>query len=217
MSSSDSITIPKKGKAYANRKSADIRPLGDYYCTPMSLVWVARDVILREFPTINPILEPCAGEGAISRPLSGFGYSVYTNDLFHPCLSYSLDYLQPSELSKFCYVVTNPPFSLWDDFVNRAKTHCDKFMFIGRLNYFGTKGRNAAGLWSGLKAIYAFNQYVDYQTPFRTDGLYHVGAMATAWFLWERGWTPPPTFHILDVSEYAKLGPFRKLKSSPHP
>ena len=107
------------------------------------------------------------------------------------------------------YVITNPPFSLWDKFVVKAKSHCKKFMFIGRLNYFGTNNRFQSGLWKNLKAVYPFNRYVDYQTPYREDGLFHVGAMATAWFLWDMKYIGEPKIRVLDIQKYAKLGNFK--------
>ncbi len=71
------------------------------------------------------------------------------------------------------------------------------------MNYFGTTTRLSKGLWEGLKSVY---WYVDYRTPEREDGLFHVGAMSTAWFVWEKGFSSPPTIHFLRVQKYAKLG-----------
>ena len=33
-------------------------------------------------------------------------------------------------------IVTNPPFSLWDNFVGKAKQISDKVVMIGRTNYW---------------------------------------------------------------------------------
>ena len=85
-------------------------------------------------------------------------------------------------------------------------------MFIGRLNYFGTNSRYRNDIWENLVGVFPFNQYVDYQTPYRDDGHFHVAAMATAWFLWDMDdkrchYYPPG--HILDVQKYATLGAFK--------
>ena len=80
---------------------------------------------------------------------------------------------------------------------------------IGRLNYFGTCSRYQSGIWKNLKAIYCFNRYVDYRTPSRTDGLFCVGGMATAWFLWDKNYVGDPIIKILDVQRYAKLGNYK--------
>jgi len=96
--------------------------------------------------------------------------------------------------------------SLWDAFVKKAKCEADKVIMIGRLNYFGTTERLSSGIWNDLKSIYCFDRDVDYRTPERDDGLFHVGAMATAWFVWERGFSEPASLNFLSVQEYAKLG-----------
>ena len=197
----------KKGKAYAHKSG---QRKGDLYHTPKSLVWVAEDIIKHEFS--YDILEPSAGQSnfPIWEALTyDFNISTYCNDLFDP--ETGDDYLdEDNKLFKtFSEIITNPPFSLWDKFVLKAKTHCDKFMFIGRLNYFGTQSRLKKGIWDNLKGIYPFSRYVDYQTPYRNDGLFHVGAMATAWFLWDMEYEGNIDFQILDVSKWAKLGGFR--------
>jgi hypothetical protein len=188
------------GKAYANKKPKEDRPEGDFYETPRSLVWVAEDKIRSEFPMSERILEPCYGSGAISHELKTFGYSVTESDLFRG----GVDYLEHSFSER--YVITNPPFSIWDDFIHKAKRESVKVLAIGRLNYLGTNSRLNSGIWDNLKSIYCFNRYIDYRTKPRTDGLFNVGAMATAWFLWDSDFTGSPTLHFLDVQKYAKLG-----------
>lgn len=195
------------GKAYANKKKESERPNGDFYSTPKSLVWVAEDIIKKEFK--GDIIDPCAGQKyePIWEVLNfDFDIDTYANDLYSP--DTGRNYLTDDYFLMFPEVITNPPFSLWDEFVLKAKTHCTKFMFIGRLNYFGTL-RNRSGIWKNLKAVYPFNRYVDYQTPYRKDGLFHVGAMATAWFLWDMKYKKEPIIKTLDVQKYAKLGAFK--------
>lgn len=191
---------PNVGKAYANKKGKDSRPKGDFYPTPKSLIWVAKTVIQNEFCLAEDVLEPCFGGGAISDELKKMGYNVVENDLF----TGGVDYLQ----NKFeqTQVITNPPFSLWNEFVEKAKREATKVMMIGRLNYFGTTSRLKNGLWKELKTIYCFDRYVDYRTPERKDGMFHVGAMATGWFIWERGFIGNPSVLFLSVQPYATLG-----------
>jgi hypothetical protein len=115
-----------------------------------------------------------------------------------------LDYLLTS--FDFAQIITNPPFNLWDDFVLKAKKETEKLLVIGRLNYFGTTSRFNNGIWNNLKSVHCFNRYIDYRTPLRNDGLFNVGAMATAWFLWDSNYEGTPELNFLDVQNYAKLG-----------
>jgi hypothetical protein len=188
------------GKAYSNRLKKEDRPEGDFYPTPKSLIWCFSEQLKSTLDPNQIVFEPCSGTGAISDELTKLGFQVATNDLY----SGGVDYLE----NKFEYkqIVTNPPFALWDSFISKAKQEADTVVTIGRLNYFGTKERMFSGTWDGLKSVHCFNRYVDFRTEPREDGLFHVGAMATAWFVFEKGWLSPPELHFLDVQEYAKLG-----------
>lgn len=194
-----------QGKAYANKRKQEDRPKGDFYCTPKSLIWVAEDVIKREFNDSMTILEPCYGSGSISDAVRGLGFDVVDNDLY---TMDGKDYCNTDDFDKYLQVITNPPFSMWDEFVYKSKEHCNRFMMIGRLNYLGTYRRYNNNIWENLKSVHIFNRYVDYQTPHREDGLFHVGAMATGWFLWDMAYFGEITMEILDVQPYAKLGNF---------
>lgn len=181
------------GKAYANRKPVE---KNDLYHTPKSLI-----PLLLEKEKFKKIWEPAAGGMAIAQPLIDEGFNVITSDL-----TTGTNFLtfEPQEKRD---IITNPPFFLFDDFVNRAKElKIRKFAFIGRLNYLGTVDRYNQGIFKGLKAIYPFNRYIDYQTPLRDDGLFHVGAMATAWFVWEYKYKGSTKMEQLDVQPWAKLG-----------
>jgi hypothetical protein len=192
-------------KAYLNRKSVDKRPEGDFYSTPKSLVWVYEDVIKKEFSG-DLVLEPAAGMGAISEELHHrFLFDVVNSrDIVN-----GEDYTDPEQGKEFTQVITNPPFSLWDDFVLKAKTHCKKFAFIGRVNYFASVGRYEKLLFKNLKSVHVFNRMVDYRTPYRTDGLFHVGGLVTGWFLWDMEYEGKATIEQLDVQTYAKLGAYK--------
>ena len=196
------------GKAYANRKSVEDRPEGDFYATPASLIWVASKYIQKEFTDIN-ILEPCAGKLAIADELKKLNYCVETNDLYMDGCNHKVDYLTPDSFTQYDYVISNPPFSLWDEFVNKSKSHCSKFMYLGRLNYFGTVDRYKSELWKNLKYVLPFNRYVDYRTPYRLDGLFNVGALCTGWFIWDMEYDGLPMVDVLNISQYAKLGQYK--------
>jgi len=198
---SDEIPLKVVGKAYAHRQA---KKKSDFYSTPKSLVWVAEDIIFAELDRGFPVLEPCSGMGAISEELSRYGYSVVTNDLH--LMDDGLDYLATKSLWQHRQMLTNPPFSMWDEFIERGKSHTDKLMVIGRLNYLGTHSRNESGLWENLKAIYVFDRYVDYRTPYRIDGMFHVGALCTGWFLFDMAYNGAPLIQVLDVQKFATLG-----------
>jgi len=199
------------GKAYASKKKKADRPIGDGYNTPRSLVWIAEDIIKKEFRG-KDILEPCCGKRPISEELEKMGYDVFDNDLYEKFLLTitTYNYLEQNYFNRWKYIITNPPFTDWDDFVLKAKTHCRKFMFIGKTDFFSAHKRNVTGLWKHLKYVYIFDRKVDLQGSLRDDGLFHVGMANHAWFLWDMKYNGEPRIRILDVQKYAKLGQFKK-------
>jgi hypothetical protein len=192
------------GKAYANKKVKNEKPEGDFYPTPKSLIWVMEDIIKDEFDKKKTIFEPCSGNGAISSEIRKLDFLVEENDLYKG----GFDYVKTP--CNYTQIITNPPFSLWDKFIEKAKQETEKLMSIGRLNYFGTADRLNKGIWNNLKAVYCFNRYVDYRTLEREDGLFNVGAMATAWFIWEKNYKESPSLHFLNVQSFAKLGNYKE-------
>ena len=194
-------------KAYANRKKVEDRPEGDFYATPRSLMWVAESLFKDVFWISMPILDPCCGNGVMGQELSKMGFRVDENDLYKRD---GVDYLEGEWNQR--QVVMNPPFSQWDAFVEKAKSHASKVMAIGRLNYLSTQSRYQSDIWTHLKSVNVFTRYVDYQTPERDDGCFCVGAMATGWFVWDMFYDGCPMLSFLDVQKYATLGNFKKKK-----
>lgn len=190
-----------KGKAYASRNKKDDRPESDFYETPKSLVWE-----LLKLPVLSgckTILEPCCGDYAISSELEKYGYEVTAKDI-----KYGNDFLEEKYSEKFDAVVTNPPFSLFTDIVNKAKTVSNKVVVIGKTNFFGVHSRNIDGFWKHLKDVYIFDRQVEYRTPHREDGLFMVGCLVTGWFVWDMEYLGDPKLHIINVQDYAKLGSY---------
>lgn len=68
------------------------------------------------------IWEPCAGDGAIAKPLRAAGYKVLATDIVDRGAGYrhGLDYLKVKVPSGCEAIVTNPPFSLATEMVNKA-------------------------------------------------------------------------------------------------
>lgn len=187
----------KKGKAYAHRHSVDERPEGDFYVTPRSLMWVARTWFEQFLDKELIVLDPCCGSHVMADALRPMGYEVRENDLYDG----GVDYLCKDWMET--QVVMNPPFSQWDAFVMKAKSHADVIFCIGRLNYLSTQSRYESTIWGGLQFVLPFTRYVDYRTPLRDDGRYQCGAMATGWFIWRKDYKGSPNLKMLDVQQYA--------------
>jgi hypothetical protein len=151
------------------------------------------------------ILEPASGDGALVNRLREHGHQqVEYHDLYRDGVDF-LTYQTPHD-----WIITNPPFSQFDEFVLHAKELAPKVLFIGKLNFLGAYKRGTEGVWDNLSHIWVFNRMVDYRTPTRGDGLFHVGNLVTGWFLWDRDHLDKKwEMSILDVQPYAKLGQYK--------
>ncbi len=190
-----------KGKAYANKKKKYLRPEGDFYETPRSLFWE----LSKKEKFNDCILEPSCGNMSLVKAMQDCGYSPEYTDL-----DLGDDFLERDLLFNGD-IIFNPPFSLWDNFVFKAKElSMGRVVSLGKLDYFACYGRSQSGIWNGLHKVYIFNRKVDYRTEHRDDGLFHVGALNTGWFIWDKAYTGKPEIEIIDVQPYAKLGAYKK-------
>jgi hypothetical protein len=94
----------------------------DQYYTPSLAVNQFLDNL--DFDLFGVILEPCNGEGAISKELVKRGYQVITNDLdsnneadTHLDLSVPLNWRLIEDVD---FIVTNPPFNLAPEIISLA-------------------------------------------------------------------------------------------------
>ena len=185
------------GKNYANRKPIEKRPEADFYPTPKSLIW--KLATTGELDNIKTVLEPACGNYAISNEMSKLGFKVDSKDL-----KYGNDFLKDNyRQNSYDLLITNPPFSLWSEFVDRGKYIAPKMIMLGKLNFLGTYQRNKDGIWHHLKKVYVFNRMVNYESPFRQDGKFQCGVLVTGWFIWDQTWNYDWwQTEIMDVQDY---------------
>ena len=187
----------KTGKPYANKKPKKERPEGDFYGTPISLLW---ELLKVEEIDYSDILEPCCGMGYLSNEMEKQGMNVTANDLYY---KNEVDFLKYEKQHKT--IITNPPFSEFDDFVQHSKNIAtDKIIMIAKTNFFGAYKRHYADVWDGLKNLYIFNRQVDYRSEYDENGLFKCGNLITGWFVWEKGHKGAWNTQIMDVNKYVK-------------
>lgn len=183
------------GKAYVNRLPKEKRPDSDFYPTPTSLVHLL--VKTGVLDGVNTILEPACGDGAFVDVLKSYGFKVDGSDI-----KFGDDFLKKS-YGYYDAVVTNPPFSLFDEFVEKAKSVSDKVIFIGKTNFLGVQSRLNNGVWEGLSDIFVFSRMVDYRSKPRSDGKFICGNLVTGFFVWDENWKEKYCrTSVLDVSPY---------------
>ena len=186
----------KKGKNFSANNATGKRKKSDFYETPYTLTRKFLDV--EYFNKNSTVCEPACGGGAIIKVLNEYweddkitAYDKETNFLW--------DY------NDYDYIITNPPFSLAFEFIQKAKQLAkSKFALLLPLSYLHGKKRFDE-IYSdrdyGLEKVYVFTRYPMLGEPLREDGKYNTGMMVYAWYVWTNGYSGQPTIDWLDNNE----------------
>lgn len=197
------------GKAYACRRNEEILESlhpSDFFETPKSCVWELLRAAPNDFSRIKTILEPCCGKMAISNVLKEKGFEVTSRDLI-----YGNNFLTDDYSGEYYdAVVTNPPFSYWDEVVTKSREVADRVFVIGKPTFFASHTRTKSNFWRELKHVWVFDRQLDYQFPVSENGECGVGCLVSGWFEWEKGYQYSPTIDVIDMQKYCVLGSYEK-------
>lgn len=178
-------------KDYSCKKTSKPKP-SDFYETPYSLT----RILMEEEKFKGSILEPACGDLAIVKVLEDAGRFVFYGDIKTGVNFLSAKFYKHN-------IITNPPYSLADEFVLKAKEICrDKFAFLLRMNYMNAQKRTKLKLFDNLKKIITFNRMPDLSHPIRKDGKFKTGMQTYGWYIWQKNYTGPIELKIVDVSMY---------------
>lgn len=149
------------------------------------------------------ILEPCCGQGHISKVLTeNTNSSVRSFDLVDRGYGIGGYNFLTESYSYHDYVVTNPPYKLAKEFVDKSLQIANKkvAMFL-KIQFLEGQGRKEWLQNSPLKTVYVFSKR---QNPWRNGesinpntGKEWSNTMCFAWFVWEKGYTGKPTIEWL--------------------
>lgn len=164
----------------------------DYYPTPKSATIALLDFIKDQGLMLSMrgqsprALEPCCGEGAISKVLQDYGYFVESHDIvFTEFAGEGIDYF--SQSFKADIIVTNPPFNLSEAFIKKALLEADVVCMLLKSQY-----------WHAAKRIDLFESHrpafvlpltwrLDFLEHERYDGKKGSPTMEVAWSVWYKG------------------------------
>ena len=162
----------------------------DYYATePVATDWLCK---LEQLS--SPILEPSCGEGHISEQLKKHGYEVVSRDIVDRGYGEVADFLFFNNEKWEGDIVTNPPYSAAQEFVEKAlemiKTGHKVAMFL-KLQFLEGQGR--AHLFDRNPPIRVWVSRSRLKCAINGD-FDNVGGSATAyaWFVWEKGFKGYP-------------------------
>lgn len=169
------------------------RKKSDFYETPYSITRHLLDV--EDFDFNLTVCEPACGNGAITKVLKN-----YFN--FEQITEYDIEKDFLTETQSYDYIITNPPFSIANDFIIKAKTVATKkFAFLLPLSYLHGKTRYDSIFTDksyGLKTVYVFTRYPMLGESLREDGKYNTGMMVYAWYVFENNYSGKPFIEWID-------------------
>jgi len=162
----------------------------DFYQTP---TWCIDKLLEKEIFNKN-IHEPCSWAGAISKVLEKAWYNVLSQDIREDKGVYwekwqdLLQYDKP----KFWDIVTNPPYFIAKEFIEKSLTLTEwKVAMLLKLSFLESKWRYEFFKNTPLKKVYVFckrvNMYPEWQPMPKNSW-----TIAYAWYIWEKWykWEP---------------------------
>lgn len=110
------------------------RSKGDFYPTPKEATQALLDFL--EIPKSATIWEPAYGEGDMANVFFQNGYSVRVSDI-----SWGHDFLLVPMPEGTDWIITNPPFSLAEQFIERSMEHGVPFAMLLKSQFWHAKRR----------------------------------------------------------------------------
>ena len=171
--------------------SQNERVKNDYYATDPKA-----GKLLLELETFSENIWECAcGEGHMSEVIKRYNQNVYSTDLIYRGYGIGeVDFL--SSQRETDNVITNPPFSLFQEFAQKALSISkNKVALFGKLQALEGCKRASFIEKSPLETVYVFKKRIN---PMRNgkdcdeNGKKWASTMAFAWFVWRKGYEGLP-------------------------
>lgn len=161
------------------------RPQGDFYATPTAAITQLLDK--EQFG--NTVLEPCCGNGAISKILQVYKYNVISQDLYDWGYGISGKDFLTETTQDVDAVITNPPFKLSTEFVYKAlectKLKQGKVAILNRVQWL--EGQKRRKLFTGtcLSKVLVFSKRIPRFNRYDFVGKQGTSLIFFAWFKWD--------------------------------
>lgn len=199
-----------QGAKIAGGNPATARVEHDYYATDPRAVWM----LMERHPfDLTSWLEPCVGAGHIAETVAEYrlpGSQETALDLVYRGYPYTIeqDFLTWETDQRFTSIITNPPYSLAGEFVEKGMSllapHGQMAMFMKIQFLEGMKRKELFEKYPP-KYIYVFrNRMATWNRGMPIDpatGKKWATTMCHAWFIWENGFQGEPVVRWLDADQ----------------
>lgn len=180
-----------------NRRDTDDNRGADFYATPYAALPALLVAEGKRLP--SAIWEPACGNGALVVPLRNRGFDVTATDLHDwgcPGATTGIDFLgsaadgvaaQMALDHERAGIVTNPPFNIIEDFVERAVSLSPYVALLCRLAFLESEGRMTWFPRVGLRRVHVIGERLPMMHRHGYEGpkLSNAG-MCFCWFIFAR-------------------------------
>lgn len=167
----------------------------DFYPTPRE----ATESLLSVETFVGNVWEPACGDGAISKVLAERGIDVVSTDLIDRGYGKSpVDFLLCDESRLADNVITNPPYTLAEEFVRKAlSVSSRKVALLLKLAFLEGVSRKPLFETTPLASVHVFSRRLTMTRngELRTGG----GMIAFAWFVWDHSHHGRPLINWIDT------------------
>lgn len=178
-----------------NRSDARNAHISDYYVTPINKIVDFIDSFIFTGESLSgKMLDPCAGgddSHLMSYPeaLKKYGYvNIDTIDIREDSLAeIKADYLNYDCKNKYNIIITNPPFVLAREIIEKALDDVKDNGFVImllRLNFFESKSRKNFWLKNMAKYAFVYSNRMSFTDKGGTDSVAYMHCV------WQKGYNP---------------------------
>lgn len=191
------------GGQLAGGNSTTQKAENDYYATDPKTVRAFLDTSFNIFKEVKTILEPCCGEGHLSGVLEEYFECEINNiDLVDRGFGYGgIDYLNTDFKGKSDLIMTNPPFSLVNDFIVKGIEDTNRFLvLLCKIQLLETVKRKEIFDNTPLKYVYVHSKrQATWKNgePLDPKGNKWATTMCLAWFVWDKKYEGEPIIRFI--------------------
>ena len=173
-------------------KKVVARDPNDFYPTPSYVT----EALLQVEHFGRQVWEPACGDGAMSKVLEAAGYEVLSSDRIDRGYGEVENFLTSNRKAES--IVTNPPFDKDDEFVQKAlESTTHRVAMLLPLTFLEGPKRVQWLRMTPLKTVHVFARRVNLCK--NGEERRKNGRFVFAWFVWEHGYSGPPTISWIEV------------------
>lgn len=193
------------GGQLAGGNSTTEKADNDFYATNPQTVKEFLNVARGEFKDVKMIWENCCGEGHLAKVLVEHfneGQTVCTTDLIDRGYGVgNIDFLNSDFNPNADLIITNPPFSLVNDFITVGLQKTNRYLvYLCKIQMLETVARKKILEESPLKYIYVHSKrQATWKDGKELDpqGKKWATTMCLAWFVWDKEYEGEPIVRFI--------------------